>query len=87
VTGRARRGDALLLRQAAEIVVMTQTGSGQLLVRRLHISAEKAALLLQALEDAGVVGPFKGPGRVRDVLYTPDQLVPLLAQHFPLGPP
>jgi S-DNA-T family DNA segregation ATPase FtsK/SpoIIIE len=84
---RAARREARLLRRAAELVVVTQTGSGALLERRLHVGQEKAAQLLQGLEEKGVVGPSKGPGRVRDVLVRPDQLVPLLRDHFPVGPP
>ncbi|WP_432220912.1 FISUMP domain-containing protein [Flavobacterium sp. TMP13] len=50
----------LLFKEAAEIIVSTQQGSGSLLQRKLKIGYNRAGRLIDQLEAAGIVGPFEG---------------------------
>ncbi len=61
-------GDDALIEQAIKVIQKTQRASASLLQRRLRIGYPRAARLLDALEDLGVVGPARGGGRERDVL-------------------
>jgi DNA segregation ATPase FtsK/SpoIIIE-like protein len=58
-----------LFETAKELVVNKQKGSTAYLQRRLKIGYARAVDLLDALEDAGVVGPEKGT-KHREVLWT-----------------
>lgn len=53
--------------QAAEIVVEHQQGSASLLQRRLKLGYNRAGRIIDQLEAAGVIGPFKG-SKAREVL-------------------
>jgi S-DNA-T family DNA segregation ATPase FtsK/SpoIIIE len=53
--------------QAAEIVVEHQQGSASLLQRRLKLGYNRAGRIVDQLEAAGVIGPFKG-SKAREVL-------------------
>lgn len=56
-----------LIEQAIRVVVSAKKGSASYLQRRLNIGFNRAARLLDELEEAGVVGPANGP-KPRDVL-------------------
>lgn len=58
-----------LVEQAIRIVVQSQKGSSSFLQRRLNIGFNRAARLLEELEEAGVVGPANG-SKPREVLIS-----------------
>lgn len=62
-----------LLRHAAETVVVHKKGSVSLLQRRLGVGYQRAARLIDMLEEAGVVGPDVG-SKARKVLINEQQL-------------
>ena len=64
--------DESLLEQAIAVIQKSQRASASFLQRRLRIGYPRAARLLDALEEMGVVGPALGGGRERDVLISPD---------------
>jgi len=68
-----RGGDDALIEQAITVIQQTQRASASLLQRRLRIGYPRAARLLDALEEMGVVGPSRGGGRERDVLIELDE--------------
>ncbi len=63
-----------LFEDAARIVVLTQQGSISILQRKLKIGYARAARLIDALEDAGIVGPFDG-SKAREVLVDQEGLM------------
>lgn len=58
-----------LFEEAAGIIVQHQQGSTSLLQRRLNLGYNRAGRLIDQLEKAGIVGPFKG-SKAREVLIT-----------------
>ncbi len=56
-----------LLRKAAELVVRHKQGSVSLLQRRLAVGYQRAARLIDQLEEEGIVGPYDG-SKAREVL-------------------
>ena len=56
-----------LFKEACEVVVRHKQGSVSLLQRRLGIGYQRAARLIDNLEQAGIVSPFTG-SKARDVL-------------------
>ncbi|MDC3252869.1 DNA translocase FtsK [Crocinitomicaceae bacterium] len=62
----------LLFPDAARIVVMHQQGSASLLQRKLKLGYNRAGRIIDQLEGAGIIGPFKG-SKARDVLYSDEQ--------------
>lgn len=58
-----------LFEEAARILVTHQQGSASLLQRKLKLGYNRAGRLVDQLEAAGVVGPFKG-AKSREVLIT-----------------
>jgi S-DNA-T family DNA segregation ATPase FtsK/SpoIIIE len=61
-----------LFEEAAKIVVLHQQGSASLLQRKLKLGYNRAGRIIDQLEAAGIVGPFKG-SKAREVLY-PDEI-------------
>lgn len=62
-----------LVSQARRLVVATQLGSTSMLQRKLKIGFAKAAAVMDALEQQGVVGPSVG-NEARPVLMTSEEL-------------
>ncbi|MBN1211056.1 MAG: DNA translocase FtsK 4TM domain-containing protein [candidate division Zixibacteria bacterium] len=56
-----------LFKEACEVVVRHKQGSVSLLQRRLGIGYQRAARLIDRLEEAGIVSPFDG-SKARDVI-------------------
>jgi len=56
-----------LFEEAARIIVTTQQGSTSLLQRKLNLGYNRAGRLIDQLEKAKIVGPFKG-SKAREVL-------------------
>ena len=53
--------------EAARLVVMHQQGSASLLQRKLKLGYNRAGRIVDQLESAGIIGPFKG-SKAREVL-------------------
>ncbi len=62
-----REKDEDLFRQAVELVIRHKQGSVSLLQRRLAIGYQRAARLIDQLEEEGIVGPYDG-SKAREVL-------------------
>lgn len=58
-----------LFDESARMVVMHQQGSASLLQRKLSIGYNRAGRIIDQLEAAGVIGPFKG-SKAREVLIS-----------------
>ncbi len=56
-----------LFEEAAKLIVIHQQGSTSLLQRRLNLGYNRAGRLIDQLERAGIVGPFKG-SKAREVI-------------------
>jgi len=69
---RKKEKDDLFI-QAAELVIRHKQGSVSLLQRRLEIGYQRAARLIDQLEEEGVVGPYDG-SKAREVLADPSYL-------------
>tara|TARA_B110000879_G_scaffold150676_1_gene195173 strand:- start:5291 stop:7849 length:2559 start_codon:yes stop_codon:yes gene_type:complete len=62
----------ILFEDAARVIVMHQQGSASLLQRKLKLGYNRAGRIVDQLEAAGIIGPFKG-SKAREVLI-PDEL-------------
>lgn len=60
--------DEDVLQQAIELVRSTGSASASLLQRRLRIGHPRAARLMRAMEEMGVIGPPEAAGRTRRVI-------------------
>ncbi|MCP4634050.1 MAG: DNA translocase FtsK, partial [candidate division Zixibacteria bacterium] len=67
-----------LFKQAAETVVIHKQGSVSLLQRRLGVGYQRAARLIDQLEEVGVVGPYDG-SKARKVLVNEQYLQTLFS--------
>lgn len=71
-----------LFKEACEVVIRHKQGSVSLLQRRLGIGYQRAARLIDRLEQAGVVSPYDG-SKARDVLVDKSFLEALAAGALP----
>ena len=67
-----------LFREACEVVIRHKQGSVSLLQRRLGIGYQRAARIIDKLEQAGIVSPFDG-SKARDVLVDKTYLETIMA--------
>jgi DNA segregation ATPase FtsK/SpoIIIE, S-DNA-T family len=58
-----------LFDEAAHLIVSSQQGSTSLIQRKLNLGYNRAGRLIDQLEKAGIVGPFKG-SKAREVLIS-----------------
>ena len=65
-------GDDNLVRRALEIVLLEKKASTSYLQRRLKIGYNRAAELIDLMEERGIVGPPSGSGAKRDILVFDD---------------
>ena len=66
--------DDPLFQEVKEYVVEAQKASTSLLQRRFGIGYNRAARMIDALEEAGVIGPAQG-SKPREVFIKPDESV------------
>ncbi|MBO5667699.1 MAG: DNA translocase FtsK 4TM domain-containing protein [Lentisphaeria bacterium] len=63
-----RPGDDDIMRRALEVVILDRKASTSYLQRRLKIGYNRAAELVDQMEERGIVGPPSGSGNKRDIL-------------------
>ncbi len=64
--------DGDLYKKALEVVLTDRKASTSYLQRRLKIGYNRAAELIDELEDRGIIGPATGGGAKREILVDPD---------------
>ena len=67
-------GDDPLIQQALQVIVTGKRASTSFLQRRLKIGYNRAASLMEELEDRGYIGPQVG-ANPREILVEPEDLV------------
>lgn len=68
-----------LFEEAARIVIVTQQGSVSILQRKLSIGFNRAAKIVDQLEENGILGPFEG-SKARQVLIADEQALQSITQ-------
>jgi len=68
VKQQADDGQDDLFEQAKNIVVTSRQASTSYLQRRLRIGYNRAASLMDELEEAGVISPYEGENKARQIL-------------------
>ena len=63
-----RPGDDDTMRRALEVVILDRKASTSYIQRRLKIGYNRAAELIELMEERGIVGPPSGSGNKRDIL-------------------
>ena len=61
-------GDDETMRRALEVVVLDRKASTSYIQRRLKIGYNRAAELIDTMEERGIVGPPSGSGNKREIL-------------------
>ena len=64
--------DDNIMRKALEVVLLEKKASTSYLQRRLKIGYNRAAELIDTMEERGIVGPPSGSGAKRDILVFDD---------------
>ncbi len=72
-TGEKSHSKDQLFKDALNVVVNAQKGSASLLQRKLRIGYNRAASLIDDLEEAGVLGPQDGSSPRKVLITSPDQ--------------
>lgn len=70
-----------MFEEAARLIVTHQQGSTSLIQRKLKLGYNRAGLLIDQLEAAGVVGPFEG-SKAREVLIRDEMSLEELLNHL-----
>ena len=65
-------GDGDLYNEVKDFVIKTQKASASLLQRKFKIGYNRAATLIDQLEEDGIIGPATGNSKPREVLYQYD---------------
>ncbi len=63
-----RPGDDDIMRRALKVVILDRKASTSYLQRRLKVGYNRAAELIETMEERGIVGPPSGSGNKRDIL-------------------
>jgi S-DNA-T family DNA segregation ATPase FtsK/SpoIIIE len=79
----ADSGDDPMFDKALEIVLQAGKASASYIQRRLKIGYNRAARLVEIMEDRGIVGPPQG-SKPRDVLHVPDRPRPARRDDAPV---
>ena len=61
-------GDDETMRRALEVVILDRKASTSYLQRRLKIGYNRAAEIMDLMEERGIVGPPSGSGSKREIL-------------------
>ena len=67
-----RPGDDDVMKRALEVVILDRKASTSYIQRRLKIGYNRAAELIDLMEERGIVGPPSGSGAKRDILVFDD---------------
>ena len=67
-------GSDELFDDAVKIILQTQQASASLLQRRMRVGYTRAARLLDLMEQAEIVGPFRG-SKAREIIVNPEQFL------------
>jgi S-DNA-T family DNA segregation ATPase FtsK/SpoIIIE len=67
-------GSDELFEDAVKIILHTQQASASLLQRRMRVGYTRAARLLDLMEQAEIVGPFRG-SKAREIIVNPEQFL------------
>ena len=63
-----RPGDDDTMRRALEVVILDRKASTSYIQRRLKIGYNRAAELVDTMEERGILGPPSGSGNKREIL-------------------
>lgn len=72
-----------MFRQAVALVLSSGQASASHLQRRLKLGYNRAARLIDLMEEQGIVGPASGPNKSREILVKPDFLETLAGGELP----
>lgn len=79
-----RPGDDETVRRALEVVILDRKASTSYLQRRLGIGYNRAAEIMDLMEERGIVGPPSGSGNSREILLPPlEEEPPPKMEHDP----
>lgn len=72
--------DEDLFRQAARLILQNRKASVSLIQRRMKIGFARAGRLMDMMEQAGIVGPYRG-SKPREILVDPQEYLARLDRH------